>query len=108
MGNQPLVMVGCKSYNTRSSGTSGGFAGVLIEDKLRSLPGHHWVVVGDGQDLDVHREWVYNESNIVASQVVWASGLGRGKYSKSDRPLSKKERVVGGAGKHSTVLIRRG
>lgn len=47
-----------------------------IVQKLDSIPGQHVVLVRYAPDFDLDREWVYNESDIDASKIVWARDLG--------------------------------
>lgn len=47
-----------------------------IVQKLDSIPGQHVVLVRYAPDFDLDREWVYNQSNIDGSKIVWARDLG--------------------------------
>ena len=43
---------------------------------LRSTPGKDLVIVTDGPAHILHRDWVYNDADIDASEIVWARDMG--------------------------------
>jgi hypothetical protein len=47
-----------------------------IVQQLKTLPGHHVVLVNYSPDFDLDREWVYNLSDIDGSKIVWARDMG--------------------------------
>ena len=54
----------------------GNLARANILNTLQHSPGLHLVLVRYGATHNFDREWVYNESNIDASKVVWARDMG--------------------------------
>lgn len=47
-----------------------------IEEKLRTLGGHHVVIVRSGERSDPHEAWVYNLARIDDASIIWARDLG--------------------------------
>jgi hypothetical protein len=45
--------------------------------QLRKIPGQHLVIVRYGPGHNVDRDWIYNEPDIDAAQVVWARDMGK-------------------------------
>ena len=47
----------------------------LVAAKLEKLPGKHLVLVKYSPEYSYHAEWVYNDSDIDASRIVWARSI---------------------------------
>ena len=77
----PIVIHLQPRYESSSLSFSSNRATLLR--KLKSLPGSQLVIVRYRQDHDFTNEWVYNNSDIDASKVVWARDMGL----KQNEPL---------------------
>jgi hypothetical protein len=48
----------------------------VVVEKLKATPGTDLVVVSDGPGHSLHRDWVYNDADIDAADIVWARDMG--------------------------------
>jgi hypothetical protein len=82
-----VTLAGARFFATRHSGYINGSQAYVFQkqhlmDELSQQPGDHVVLVKYSDEHKLHHEWVYNDSNLDNSKILWARYISEEKTSE--------------------------